>query len=274
MIYPTAGKASPGETFHEGTESHIIRRQNQLEPIRAEIERMVKEAVGKTRGAEAAARERAINSQIIRMVENPRSRQGKMGEVATKIAQWFKEERDYMRAAGVDIGDVKNYYAREFDRSKIIANKEGFIGDATRAYMEMGVSREEAERAADALWFRRAYGADGTPGSDLGGGGKPLFLKGRELTPEAWKHLDEWRLASVMDTMEAYLMRSTRVAEIQRRFGYTPKELEAMRERGGPDATVGKEGAYGKWDEMEKQILKEAPGLKDTDLKELRAMVS
>src|SRR5262249_32356923 len=56
MIYPTAGKASPGETFHEGTESHIIRRQNQLEPIRAEIERMVKEEVGQTRGRETGAR--------------------------------------------------------------------------------------------------------------------------------------------------------------------------------------------------------------------------
>jgi hypothetical protein len=260
MIYPTAGKEQAGQSFHEATESHVAQRQKDLEDIRAELDRL------NTAGV--------TDAQVIRMIENPHSRQGKAGQLAAKIAQWLKEERDYQREAGVDIGTVQNYFPREYDRSKIIPQRAAFIADATRAYEKMGLPHDEAARAADAFWYRRTYGADGTPGTDFGGAGNPLFTRTREFTPEAARELEKWRTASVSDTLEAYLMRSTRLSEITRRFGYSAKELQAMRDRGGAKAVEGKEGAWGKWGEMERKIHDEAPGLHSQEIHELRAMVA
>lgn len=237
MIYSTAGKAQEGQAFHEAAAVHISERQRPLSDIVADVEKL---------------REAGItDEQIIRQVENPQARQGAVGKTAAKIEKWLAAERDYQMKAGAELGEQKNYFPREYDKAKIIPRQADFVKDATRAYEAMGLRGDEAKQAAEAFWYRRAYGSEGSP-SFKPEGGKAAFTKARELTPEAAEHLRTWRTAEIGDTLNAYLMRSTRRAEIARRFG----------------------DGWSRWEGLEREIIKEAPGITQEALKELRGMTA
>lgn len=237
MIYSTAGKAQEGQAYHEATSDHIAQRQRPLSDLVADVERLRKAGIS--------------DEQIIRQVEHPEARQGDVGKVAAKIEKWLADERKYQMDAGAELGEQKNYFPREYDKAKLIPRQADFVRDATKAYEAMGLSGEDARQAAEAFWYRRAYGSEGSP-SFKPEGGNAAFTKARELTPEAAEHLRAWRTESIGDTLNAYLMRSTRRAEIARRFG----------------------DGWSRWQGLEREIIKEAPGITQEALRELRSMTA
>ena len=237
MIYSTAGKAQEGQSFHEALGAHIALRQRPLSEIAVALNKLTDAKIS--------------DNQIIRQVEHPEARQGEIGRQAKRIADWLAEERAYQKEAGADIGERANYFPRQYDRSTIIPRRADFVADATRAYETDGLSRADAEHAAEAFWYRKAYGSEGSP-SFKASGGKEAFVKARELSDAAAEHLRSWRVAGVMDTLNGYLMLSARRAEIARRFG----------------------DRWSRWDGLEREIIKEAPGITPEALRELRAMTA
>jgi len=238
MIYSTAGKAQEGQSYHEAIGAHVTERQTSLSGLARDIDALAKSS-------------KISDAQIIKMVENPSARQGKAGEIAARIADWLKAEHAYMKAAGVDIGNVTNYFPRVYDRARIIMQRASFEADAKRAYEKMGLSGDEALKAARAFWFREAYGSDGSPAWHAEHGTEKI-TRARELTPEAAEQLRAWRTDSIIDTLTGYLNASAKRAEIARRFG----------------------DKWSGWDALEKQVIKEAPGIDTEQIKEFRAMVA
>lgn len=239
MIYSTAGEAQAGQSFHEALGAHVTARQGEISNIARDLDALVK-AGG------------VSEEQVIKMVENPGSRQGKAGEIAARIADWLRAEYAYLKDAGVDIGKVKDYFPRVYDRAQIIMRRAAFEADATRAYEKMGLVGDEARDAARAFWFREAYGSDGSPGWTNAQAGGEKFAKARELTPAAAEEIRKWRVDGIADTLTGYLAGAAKRAEIARRFG----------------------DKWSGWDALEKQIIKEAPGLDADQLRELRGMVA
>lgn len=178
-------------------------------------------------------------AQVIKLVENPRTpRRGAIGEAANKIAAFLKDELEYLREAGVELGEVGDgYFPREVDKGKAEADPDKFIRAATKAYKETGLSDEAAADAARSYWESTVYGVSGKPGFQPRGGQTPSFVQGRVFTKAAANHLADFRVKDIDAVLGQYTMRATRRAEIARRFGDN----------------------WSEWPEIEKKILAEDP---------------
>ena len=177
---------------------------------------------------------------VVQMVQNPSMQRGKAGAVAAKIAKLLKEELEYLKAAGVDVGEVKNgYWPRELDMAKVNANRQGFVDAAAKAYRasDPSLSVKDATEMAKAWLDNATFGDVGAPGVARRGE-KPSFVQGRVLDKKADAILKDFYLTDVDAVLTRYVSRAAKRAEIARRFG----------------------DGWSKWGEIEEKIKAEGAG--------------
>src|SRR3546814_19668164 len=93
--------------------------------------------------------------QIGRLIRSGKAVAGKsnIDNAAIAISKLLREELDYLRKAGVDVGDAgKNYLPRELDVPAIMADPLKFRAAAERLYRAEGASAQAARDLA-AAWF-------------------------------------------------------------------------------------------------------------------------
>ena len=240
MFHAVAGTdASSSQTFDEAVQS----RNSRLRDVDEIISTM----------RDLGIKTKAQQDQVIRLVENPNvSRNNAMGKVANKIDAFLKEELAYLKEAGLDLGEVRDgYFPREVDTGKAAADSDKFIRQATKAYLEMGLSQEQAVDAAAAYWESVVYGVSGKPGYQARGGQTPSFIQSRAFTKAAANHLAEFRVTDIDAVLGQYTMRASKRAEIARRFGDN----------------------WANWSDMETQMKKDDPDVQNI-LPELRELVA
>lgn len=177
---------------------------------------------------------------VVQMVQNPSMQRGKAGAVAAKITKLLKEELEYLKAAGVDVGEVKNgYWPRELDMAKVDANRSGFVDAAAKAYRasDPSLSVKDATEMAKAWLDNATFGDVGAPGVARRGE-KPSFVQGRVLDKKADAILKDFYLTDVDAVLTRYVSRAAKRAEIARRFG----------------------DGWSKWGELEEKIKAEGAG--------------
>lgn len=178
-------------------------------------------------------------AQVAKMVRNPKSRQGKAGELAVRIEQLLKAELAHMREAGVEIGEVREgYLPRVYMRDKMLKQKADFISQAERMYAAMGES--DPRQKAEAFWFRKVYGDEGRPGQQHAAS-KESFSKERVLDDNAEKFLGDYLDTNLNSLLFSYFTGSARRAAIARRFGdrwLKWPEMEAQMKKDGVPPSV------------------------------------
>ncbi|WP_223518242.1 hypothetical protein [Pseudomonas sp. BF-R-21] len=157
--------------------------------------------------------------QIIKLVENPGTpRTGKIGEAANLISDFFKDAHAYLKAAGIDMGEVKGYFPREHDVSLVESKRTQFVDAAAKAYKQdnPALSPTDARAKAEDYWSAVVHGRDIPPG----GGGqssvnpRPDFMKGRIFSKAAAKHLEPFYTRNVGGMLSNYALRAVRRAEV------------------------------------------------------------
>lgn len=236
--------AMPGEAAKYSTDlltaatTHATKRMNQLGDILADADK---------HGIDM--------KQVVAMVRNPGAMRGKVGELAKRVQKLLKDELEYMRAAGVDIGEIKDgYFPRIYDREKMLAQQADFIAKATEMYAAMGEA--EPRRKAEAFWYRKVYGDEGRPGEQRGNA-KEAFSKERQLDQNAEKYLSAYLDDNAGSVLSSYFMQSSRRAEIARRFGDRWSEWPAL------ERQMRKEGVSEEAIEFVRNSAEVMTGLKD-----------
>lgn len=203
MTHARAGAGEGvGRTFDEAFDSRVKAKMNDVD----KIVKLMKESG-------------ATDEQVWRQVLNPKARQGKVGEAAKLVEQYFAESLDYMRKAGVEVGEQANYFTRILDENKVRDNRARFVDQATKLYIEdQKLAPDEARAAAEAYWYASVYGTEGRPGMPRVGN-KGNMVKERTFGPAAEKHLGDFYRKDIVGTLMQYATTSARRAEIARRFG-------------------------------------------------------
>jgi hypothetical protein len=170
--------------------------------------------------------DKSMMAQVVAQVRNPKSiRKGtKIGDAAAAVSKILADELQYLRDAGVDVGEVKDgYYPREIDAMMAAKNPAEFIDALRQAYEENGVPTKEAKAAAEELAHHVIYdgGIDSVVKPERGNVRSP-FLKGRVFGKDVDKPshpLNKFLVADPASTLSAYVTRVARRAEVARRFG-------------------------------------------------------
>lgn len=202
--------------------------------------------------------------QIGRLVQNPGAiRAGTpVGDAATAIKRVLKDALQYLREAGVDVGEVKDGYLPRVENTEgILKDPKGFLAAATRAYTADGVPLKDAQKAAEA-WLNRVRLGDWgvhNEGSDFSniGGGYNVFTKGRSLSKKADEIMGDFFLRNPADIIPSYVNRAVQKAEWSRRFGkrdanaVVPKSEDKAAWLSDPD---------GKWKDIKQRLIDEGNG--------------
>jgi hypothetical protein len=160
-------------------------------------------------------------ARVADLVRNPsRATAGTpVGDAALAIRKFFDDTLKYMRESGVDIGEVREgYYPREFDVTAIQRAPEKFKRALTQAYIENGVSADEAPLMADDMYASLIVGRESLFQSAVGKARAP-FLKGRVFNKgvdKADHPLNEFLISDPRVSLPAYLQRAVRRAELSR----------------------------------------------------------
>ena len=190
------------------------------------------------------------DQQLIAQVRSPKSRQGASGKLADRIEAWFKAELEYMNAAAGYTAITSRgpgYVPASWSERKISRNKEAFIQDAAGEYYKKLAKESDADaieanleaesrRRAEAFFERVVFGDEGRPGVDPKAGHEK-FTKERTFEEDAYmaERLGKYLNDNLADIMFGYAHRSTKWAEVTRRWGEN----------------------WSKWPEMERQMKKD-----------------
>lgn len=187
----------------------------------------------------------AAMRQIANLVRNPGEiRAGtKIHDAANGIRKMLDETLKYMKAAGIDVGEVKGgYYPREFDLDAIVRSPQAFIDAVARAYRDSGMTPEAANMAAKELHDGMLYGETDTVFKTDRGASRAPFLKGRLFgkdVDQPGHPLNKFLLSDPALSLSKYMERAAKRAEIARRFGDNfanwPELTKKIREEGGGD---------------------------------------
>lgn len=158
---------------------------------------------------------------------------------ASRIRNLLDEQRAFMRESGVEVGEQKNYFPREYDEHTVAASRDDFLRDAAAEYEKTGLDATEAHNAAVAFFERitRVTMPGWTPDT-IG----PTSTKARVLPASADDALARYMITDPRDVLARYFLRTTREAEFTRRFGKNGAEVtkwfEQMRRDGIPATEV------------------------------------
>lgn len=148
-------------------------------------------------------------------------------EAVKRLRTLLDEQHDYLKKAGVDLGMVRGrYFPRIFDGDKILRTPDAFKADAMALYRKLGLSADDAARAADD-WLDRLAGV-GRGAAEYGHTPTGNYTKGRQLPADADKMLAEWMVTDPRLALTTYFERSSRQAEFVRRFGANGAKAEEM----------------------------------------------
>lgn len=229
MLYAKPGgrDGAVGETYHEAVEKNYSLWMNRMSELLRPFAKMDPDQLADTL------------TQIGRLVTNPGAiKKGSAShDAAAGIGQILKEALDYMRAAGVEVGEIKRGYLPRIENTdKVLADPAGFKAAAKRAFMADGVSAKDAELAADD-WFKRLLLGDlgvKSDGNDFlnisSSTGQPNFTRGRVLSKRADEILGDYYLRNPADIVPRYLMRAVKRAEWSRRFGGKLEKWNEMKD--------------------------------------------
>ena len=211
-------------------------------------------ANGKTR-KEAYA---YVWEEIIKRVENPSlSRQGEIGAAVKSIEGWFKTMRDMQVESGVDIGDQgATYFTVKYDGDKIVADTQGFIRDATRAYQMEGLDATEAAAKAEALALAKVRGGSFSLVGIETGAANSVTKERVFSKPEALEVMRKWRNLDGREVLMSYAYSAAQRAAIAERFGDNFGGTREKVMRNGKMVPEGKVLVPG-WDDLVKKITEE-----------------
>ena len=213
-------------TFHEAVDA---RTNSNLNKLSATMDRFV----GK----------RAELEQIRRLVQNPQNiRPGTpIHDAAKAIRQLLDDEWQYLKDAGVDVGNVKGYFPRVVDPTLVMADPVGFTRAAARQYLDDGL----ATNMTDAMEKANAWLAsielgnagakkDGTDFVILGGTPNADFRKERVFSDSIERDpnnpLRRFYVQDPIDTLTLHFQRTARRAEWARRFGDDLSKWKQLKE--------------------------------------------
>lgn len=213
IFHATAGKAAGvTRTYDESVQAERSKRM-------VVISKKVTDVLDK----HGLTADKAAYERIVRMVEDPlRPRLGVEGQIAKDIEAYLKEIHGYMKAAGVDIGEVKGYFPRQIDTGRVIRSYGKFLASATKAYQAQGSTAAEAAKQAEALARSIVFGDAGRIGkASHAGAGAPNFTKSRVFNKQAAAILDAdgWYVKDLDAVLYDYTHRAVTRAEVARRFG-------------------------------------------------------
>ena len=167
-------------------------------------------------------RDNAAMQQIVRRVRSGSFDNSPAGKAAKEVAALLKDAHDYMKAAGVEIGEIKNgYYPREFDKQLAMKNPTGFR-DALEFEYRKTMPPADAKLAAQRLADTIMYGDTTTMFKANGGQVRTPWAKERVFSKDvdnASHPLNKFLEADAMDNLTRYLQSAVRRAEVSRRFG-------------------------------------------------------
>lgn len=225
VFHATAGKAAGAtRTYDESVQAERSKRM-------VVVSKKITDVLDK----HGLTADKAAYERIVRMVEDPlRPRLGVEGQIAKDIEAYLKEIHGYMKAAGVDIGEVKGYFPRQIDTGRVIRYYGKFLDSARRAYQAQGSSPAEAAKQAEALARSIVFGDAGRIGKAAHSGtGAPNFTKSRVFNKQAAAILDAdgWYVKDLDAVLYDYTHRAVTRAEVARRFGDGFKDWKSMHDQ-------------------------------------------
>lgn len=206
-----------GRTFGEAVEMTTNVMQNRLA-----------KALLPFRSMTAAEQDAALN-QIGAKLRSGNIRDGAtpIDTAAHAIRALLADHLKYLRAAGMDIGEAKNYFPRVVDMAKVLSDPKEFIARAKRLYIAEGADAAEAQKLAEA-WHGRlldndlGFKADRNDFVTIGTGTGTRFEKSRTFSANADKILsgpDGFYLNNPAEALPSYIGSTVRRAEWVRRMG-------------------------------------------------------
>lgn len=150
------------------------------------------------------------------------------GNPRTPAARAMKTALDdalaYMRANGVEVGEVKGgYFPRQFDTRMVAARpKQEFVDAVSLEYQRQGMAKADADAAGGALYNTIVFGEQSSVYSGGSGAGPAPFLKGRVFGKDVDNPANPLHRFLERDPLIAlprYLMAAAKRAEIAKRFG-------------------------------------------------------
>lgn len=160
------------------------------------------------------------------------------------LRRQFREHLDYMREAGVEVGEVpRDYFPREFDVDAVEADPDTFKTNAIKLYRQTGLPQKDAEAKASSLVNTILMGGEAVEFQTDSAGTN--FFQDRKFSRRADRPVQQGGLAEFMVddldySMLRYITRAARRAEIARVYGdkfANKSEFDKkMRDEGVPDS--------------------------------------
>lgn len=208
---------SPKRGYHEATD---IRTQDNLNQL--------------SRVLDPFEDNKSAKDQIVRLIQNPGNikRGTPIHDAAANIRSMLDDELKYLKAAGVDISEIKTggYWPRIVDAFSVLHNQEKFLRAASRQYLKdrLAANRTQADEMALA-WLEsiqmggvgmRKEGTDfvmlgGTPNADF----KRERVFGPSIERETNNPLREFYVQDPADVLTLHFQRTARRAEWAREMG-------------------------------------------------------
>lgn len=208
---PGAGRAVK-ETFHEAVDKRSAQNLDKLQKVLSALERR-----GITR--------EVYDPQLRDLLVNPRKNKGEtdIEKAALVIQKMLKDELDYRRAAGEDIGEVRyGYFPRIVDMDKVAKKPEEFKERLRALYRRYGA--EDPTASAQSYYDKLVQENMGLDQTSIAFEVSPLAVArnaelSRKFGKEADEVLKEFYFDDVASALSAYFTGSARRAEFVRRFG-------------------------------------------------------
>lgn len=146
-----------------------------------------------------------------------------------RLRRMLDQHLQYLRDAGLDVGEAKNFFPRDPDATLVAKEPDRFVDAAERVYRAEGAAdpRAAAEAWKDEVLTRGALHVSRTPGATL----TTKSTRERVFKTAA----ADRELAPFMQDAEAslanYMARTSRQAEFARRFGPKGEKLDALFDR-------------------------------------------
>lgn len=163
----------------------------------------------------------------------------RMDKAVQAIRNIYRELYLYQRNAGIEVGNFgETYLPRMLNNEAVIADRQGFIDAAQKAYETTGMDPADARDAAADWWsavqrgdsgFSEAQGQLIFDGAALNG--EPKHTRDRVFGPAGEAFMERFYNRNVLDATTAYINRAVRNAEMSRRFGADMGRYRGIQQR-------------------------------------------